>query len=78
MRRWTVGLLGFLLGTLLTVPLTAQPFPTPIAQAIALLTSGTTPFSIVGVIGEMVSPCRASHCSQLPWRWGASATGVLE
>lgn len=46
--------LGILLGAslaLLVVPswLAGQPFPQPITQAIALLTSGTTTFSIVGV-----------------------------
>lgn len=49
MRRWAIGLFGFLLGSLGSVTILAQPFPTPIAQAIALLTSGTTPFAIVGV-----------------------------
>lgn len=45
-----------LLGVLLAVAVlfstswaVGQPFPTPVQQAIALLTSGTTPFSIVGI-----------------------------
>ncbi len=40
--------LAVVLGLLATVVF-SQPFPTPINQAIALLTSGTTPFSIVGI-----------------------------
>jgi len=39
--------LGLLVG--LTPVLAGQTFPVPISQAIALLTSGTTPFAIVGV-----------------------------
>lgn len=47
-------ILGLLVGSLLGVfgvvaVLPAQTFPTPIAEAIALLTTGVTPFSIVGV-----------------------------
>jgi len=59
----------FLLGALvaLLVPAVAfsQPFPTPIAQAIALLTSGTTPFSIVGI----------NASGYINWGTGRSATG---
>ncbi len=47
-RKLALGVVvGLLLGSL--VSLSAQPFPAPVAQAIALLTSGTTPFSIVGI-----------------------------
>lgn len=47
------------------VVVTAQTFPTPITQAIALLTSGTTPFSIVGInTGGYVN-----------WGTGRSASG---
>lgn len=44
--------LGILLGLLSATWLSAQPFPTPISQAIALLTSGTTPFEIVRLIED--------------------------
>src|SRR5262245_35762367 len=65
MRRWAIGLLGFVLGSLGSVSLLAQPFPTPIAQAIALLTSGTTPFSIVGI----------NAGGYINWGTGRSASG---
>lgn len=46
-RGFSVGLVAALLfgGAVIS----GQTFPTPITQAIALLTSGTTPFSIVGI-----------------------------
>lgn len=46
-KAFWIGVVGTL--ALLGTTLVAQPFPTPIQQAIALLTSGTTPFSIVGI-----------------------------
>lgn len=42
-------LLGALIALLVPAIVLSQPFPAPINQAIALLTSGTTPFSIVGI-----------------------------
>ncbi len=59
---------GLVLGTLLvlvTAGLFGQPFSTPIQQAIALLTSGTTPFSIVGINAN----------GYINWGTGRSATG---
>ena len=50
MGRRALSVIGLLVGVLAGAAfLNAQPFPTPVAQAIALLTSGTTPFSIVGI-----------------------------
>lgn len=51
MRRWSGLAVGVIAALLIwaTLPVSGQPFPAPIAQAIALLTSGTTPFAIVGV-----------------------------
>lgn len=48
MRRW---LIGFAVGLVLIGSSWAsgQPFPLPVSQAIALLTSGTTSFQIVGI-----------------------------
>lgn len=62
-RRWIVGVL---IGAVLTpVLLLAQPFPTPIAEAVALLTSGTTPFDIVGI----------NASGYINWGTGRSASG---
>lgn len=46
-RSLSIGAIAALV--LLATSLRAQTFPTPITQAIALLTSGTTPFSTVGI-----------------------------
>lgn len=53
-RRALSVLAGLLAGVALALPvaLVAQPFSTPIQEAVANLTSGTTPFDIVGIVAS--------------------------